>query len=90
MFQISSCEYYKINVTCDSLFDPALTSLFAVKKLLAHVFQRRKKPFKRSLVYRDGVPEGSFPRVRNVEVQSIRDGYHDYVRENNYAAPCES
>jgi hypothetical protein len=87
LVKVRSCKHYKGDVTRDSLFDTALTSFFAIKKLMFQVVQRRKKRIQRFLVYRDGVSEGSFPRVRSVEVKSIRDGYHDYVRE--YEASCE-
>ena len=83
LVKVRSCKYFNSDIICNSLFEPTLTSFFAVKKLMHHVVQRCKKRIQRFLVYRDGVSEGSFPRVRNVEIRSIRDGYHDYVKEYN-------
>jgi len=37
----------------------------------------------RILVYRDGVSEGSFSRVQACEIQSIRNGYTQFVQELN-------
>jgi hypothetical protein len=51
--------------------------------------QKKDLP-KRILVYRDGVSEGSFPRVQAWEVQSIRKGYNDFAKERDLLDPDRS
>lgn len=41
----------------------------------------------RLLVYRDGVNEGSFNRVRKYEIESIREGYLNFVQANKGSRP---
>lgn len=62
-----------------------LTSL--VQSLLTQFYVQNVTLPERLLVYRDGVNEGSFNRVRKYEMESIRMGYRNFVKANTGTYP---
>lgn len=58
-----------------------------VESLVLQFYLREGFPPKRLLVYRDGVSEGSFNRVRKQEIESIRQGFLNFAKACNGSYP---